>query len=327
MRTTTMPTTDSSASSAKLAHVTFGQVVDLLRTLRGRTHTESAYISQRYAERGRYFDETLAFLVSLGWAVLDATSVTLTETGQHAAGALETPEELRRVLASAVLTKATTYQSACCEYLRHFSKSGATLAYAPEGEVALAETDARNFLISLGVVERNANEGRFELTPLGLEVYLLAHEDDRHPSPDDVAQRALASTTIGRLAELAALKYEQERVGDKLAHHVRHVAASWPTAPYDIRSVTVAEGSLMQRYIEVKAVSADDWHFYWSAREIEVAELMGTAYMLYLIPYDGEPSVHGMRIITNPAIAVLKNPTAWSVTPDVVRCQPTESVP
>lgn len=322
-----MPTTDSSASSAKLAHITFGQVEHLLRTLRGRTHTEGAYISQRYAERGRFFDETLGLLVSLGWAVLDATSVTLTETGQDAADALEAPEELRRGLATAVLTKPTTYQPACREYLRHFSKHGGTLAYAPEGEAALAETDARDFLVGLGVVERNAHEGRFELTPLGLEVYLRAREVERHPSPEDVEQRALASTTIGRLAELAALKYEQERLGGELAHHVRHIAASWPTAPYDIRSVTVAEGSLMPRYIEVKAVSADDWHFYWSVREIEVAELMGAAYVLYLIPYDGEPRVRGMRIIENPAIAVLKNPAVWSVTPDVLSCQPTESAP
>ena len=315
----TRPMTESSADRTSLGHVSLGQVTVLLRTLRDATHTDRQYISSRYAEHARFFADTMDIFETAGWVMQHNGNCTLTDQGREAATRMADARELSRLLVLATISRSGRHRDTCTDYLSKFQSNGSQLSYAPTGSASLDDGEGRDFLIAMGVVERHIAERRFDLTPLGTEVYLWATE--RQHTAETLSERAVAQIELGRIAELAVLDYEHRRLGPTFAHHLDHVAARWPTAPYDIRSVTIVDGTPQPRFIEVKAVSDTDWHFYWSSREVTVARLMRHSYFLYLVPCKGGPTIDALRVIEDPHTTVLAEPQVWTVEADILSCR------
>src|SRR5439155_26730503 len=102
---------------------------------------------------------------------------------------------------------------------------------------------------------------------------------------------------LGLDVECAVVDYERDRLGKEWAGEVQHIAREYPFANYDIESVTLVRGKPSPRFIEVKAVSADSFRFFWSKEEVETARVLGTEYFLYLVPVDStrRANVNKMR--------------------------------
>jgi hypothetical protein len=128
---------------------------------------------------------------------------------------------------------------------------------------------------------------------------------------------------LGFAAELAIVAFEQKRLGSRWAAQVHHVAAEFPAACYDIKSLTVLGEFVSSRFIEVKAVPADSLQFYWTASELEAARLLGASFFLYLLPVLGQATfdMDRLEIVQNPYANVYQNPTAWSKNESVIVCR------
>ena len=111
--------------------------------------------------------------------------------------------------------------------------------------------------------------------------------------------------------------------GQNLAGEVTHVALTNVAAGYDIRSVTADQGSgRVPRYIEVMAVSPNTFTFYWSQREVDVAQGARTA-LLSLPP--ACRSARGfdlawLKMVADPHAVVLGSSSQWIVESNVRKC-------
>ena len=76
-----------------------------------------------------------------------------------------------------------------------------------------------------------------------------------------------------------------------------------------IHNDIIANYNLIAIKIEVKAVSLNDYRFYWSKNEMKAARIHGDKYYLYLIPCMGYKKfdLGKMKIIQNPHKSILKN--------------------
>jgi hypothetical protein len=95
-------------------------------------------------------------------------------------------------------------------------------------------------------------------------------------------------------------------------------------AGYDIESLTVVGGMPSPRFIEVKAVPAESFRFFWSREERNTAHLLGRSYFLYLVPVYAlrRIDISGLRIVEDAYTNVYENGTEWNIESDVVLCQP-----
>jgi len=94
-----------------------------------------------------------------------------------------------------------------------------------------------------------------------------------------------------RLADAAeeyVVEWERRRLDSIGQTHLRtlvsRVSLEDVSRGYDIHSVDGENGSDMDRYIEVKCSQGERLSFYWTAREMEVAEQYREQYWIYFIP-------------------------------------------
>jgi len=97
------------------------------------------------------------------------------------------------------------------------------------------------------------------------------------------------------------------------------------SAGYDVASVTVCDGYAIPRYIEVKAVSAADYGFFWTANEVRVARALAACYFLYLVPVGFDAiRLDSLLIIQDPNAEILRSGGAWAVADNVLSCRLSE---
>ena len=117
-------------------------------------------------------------------------------------------------------------------------------------------------------------------------------------------------------AELEVLRFESARLRNhpSLAKRIKHVAAEDVGAGYDILSFTESAtvANFSDRLIEVKAVSAADFKFYWSRNEIEMARIHGSNYFLYLVTVSKFGfDIQKLKVVQNPFDAIFQNESGW----------------
>jgi hypothetical protein len=128
---------------------------------------------------------------------------------------------------------------------------------------------------------------------------------------------------FGLNVEYEIVTFERQRLGKSWEDRVRHIAPQNAAAGYDIESVTlVDDGGSEPRFIEVKAVSADNQTFFWTKCEIDAAKVLRSWYYLYLVPIGAhrEPQIDQVHIISDPITNVLDAPHRWSVEPTELKC-------
>lgn len=284
---------------------------------------EKEYLRRRYTERARHFDATLAFLKHSD--IVDEHGKVLQPTRNGRVAELR-GRALPQVLLQRLIEGNSPYRDEVMSYLRQFRVIDGRAVYRPTTEQRSPESELRNFFMELGVVFYDKTNGQYELATDHYSLYLLAVRSASPTRPSEVRKGRKDNEDIGFAAEIAIMGFERERVGKRFADRVRHVAATDASAGYDIESVTVqAEDQLSPRFIEVKAVSPEDYRFYWSANELAMAQSLRSWYHLYLLPTNahGAFRIELLRIIRDPHIAVLGRPDEWSVEGNVLECKMT----
>jgi len=169
----------------------------------------------------------------------------------------------------------------------------------------------RNLLVDFGFlyVERNERSIRFFVAPqFENTIGQFCKPRKKTMSIGQLHRQLEQNIEVGEQAEQYVLDYERKRVNcDSLASRVRVISDIDVSAGYDIVSFNSNNSDEYDRFIEVKAVSAD-LRFFWSRNELETARLKGGRYYLYLIelPKTSSSNYHPI-MICNPASALLES--------------------
>src|SRR3989339_352104 len=110
---------------------------------------------------------------------------------------------------------------------------------------------------------------------------------------------------------ISAIFSANEDISDQLRNFLENVLAG-----YDIKSFeNYFDNNSMRirRYIEVKAVSLNDFKFYWSKNEMLVAKVYGERYYLYLLPVKSNNvfDFNKLMIVKNPFKNIYLNEFEW----------------
>ncbi len=176
----------------------------------------------------------------------------------------------------------------------------------------------RNFLTALGLFLFNPIDRSYKLNPE--MIYLIVDFIDLKSSisPEALLKIQAEEKLIGDGAELEILNFEKHRIKEfpELMNKIVHMALNNSAAGYDIKSFelpSLNSGKSIPRYIEVKAVSINDYSFYMSSNELNKASLLKEKYYIYLLPVklNYEFELQKLKIIKNP-VSNLFNKEVWN---------------
>ena len=183
--------------------------------------------------------------------------------------------------------------------------------FTPTTNDRLKYSGVRNFLISLGVLRFEQSSNSYILEKK-LTSYLSLK--NKVFSYQHFKTKTKAESELGLMAEVLIYKLERKKFKNKsgIQKKIRHISLENVMAGYDIKSYEwLKNKKLTPKYIEVKAVSPNDWKFYWSKNEINKARHLGNSYYLYLVPVKKSPDIAGLFMIRNPYREVFLNKKQW----------------
>ena len=294
------------------------QVCILLDALQHSNLKTHSHIKRVFLEDSQNFNETVDFLYRLS-IVGKKKNLLVMNMELPATNAVNFGASLLDL----ILWSRNRYRSEIFRFISCFKVVDAEISYHSPDHKRSSESAVRNFLMEMEVVHYESKTDRYMLADEYVYLYAKAHDDANKMSPSFISNTNAANDEIGYAAEKAIIEFEKERIGRKLAHHVKHVAKLNVAAGYDVRSITVDNGlSITPRFIEVKAVPKQSFRFYWARNEVAVAEALGHWYYLYLLPVtkNGLFDLQELKVITDPFKEVLGTSTDWISEPNVLQC-------
>lgn len=180
--------------------------------------------------------------------------------------------------------------------------------------LSLSFSGIRNVLYSQGffIKLNNSRSNQFYINSQ-YDSLLSEHcKKSRKKMSLDILKKELENNAkAGEEAELFVMSFEKKRVGSPLCNDIRRISEIDVMAGYDIVSFDSCQSQRADRFIEVKAVSKSG--FYWSKNEIEIAQLKGESYYIYLVNLNKISEANYIpEIIKNPAVAII-NSDEWFV--------------
>ena len=299
------------------------QISVLLRLLEESELAEMEYIKRRYGEVAPEFDITLHFLTTVGAVLNDDGNLAI---APELRASLERVPlgDLVPMLLDLTLRSENRFRSELLAYLKRYRVVEGRAVHRPSVEHRSAESGVRNFLMELGIVAYDSRATHYVLSAEHSFLYAQARGAFRVVPPMVLERNQREKHDLGLAAEIAVLSCERRRLGVELADRIDHVSLRNAAAGYDIQSLSViARDTHVPRFIEVKAVPAATFRFYWTSNEIDVAKQFGSWYYLYLLPVDrsGVFDLESLRIIRDPHSAVLGSASDWITETGVTLCR------
>jgi hypothetical protein len=295
------------------------QLTVLVEILSRTNVRHMTFVESIYNERARHFRETLRFLKDIGWAHESAGQLML--AGE---AALTKAEQFLPCKAIESITGTPCpYQAILANYLVQFRIDAGRIVHRASAQSRLEQSGIRNLLIEVRVLTRESDEDSYILNGEFAHLYLWAKNVHGATSKTELLRRANERDQLGTSAEIAVLGFEKQRLGSEWFPKVEHVSAKNPGACFDIKSVSINDGQPVNRFIEVKAVSADSYQFFWTVGELEAACLLREKYFLYLLPASGRDNfdLSKMQILQDAYSTVYQSPDAWLKSENLIVCR------
>ena len=302
------PMKEYSLENADFKRISFPQIRALVNTLAQSGVRDAGYIKEKYLKSAAYFDETFQFLLKLG-----VVNSALNQIYLSAPIASDTKSYVLDWM-----FKRAYKIPALDTYFRNFTlRQKGVYAFQPSEQTNLQTSGIRNLLMELGMLAYDTKTRTYFISDAGLP-YLGSFL--RHTSATTLAKILGQRDKIGLMAELAVLAHEKRNLKgfSELQKGVLHISRFDVGDGYDIQSFTLKpNGKYEPKYIEVKAVSAKSFEFFWSINEIEVAKALGHQYCLYLVPISKKdtPDIKNSRIISDPHKNVFEDTNAREMKP------------
>ena len=289
---------------------------------------QKEFIEKTYLRNATHFDETVKFLQELGLIETKENKVALKpKYEEFLIGLKEDPrpeEKVKKFIIDYFVSRKASFSEYLNEFFSQFHFKNKQYEFAPSAFQRLKYSGLRNFLIDLEFMYLDSTETKYIIAETYSPTF-AAFKQSNQVSPEEFLRLQQRKDEIGKAAEIQIIKYEKERLSKypDLVKKIEHTALRDVSAGYDIKSFDGKlgeDGNPIQRYIEVKAVSSQDYGFYWTRNEIEKSEYYNQDYYLYLLPVVGKNAfdLKALKIIKDPYSNIYKQGSEWARTCEVL---------
>jgi Protein NO VEIN, C-terminal len=276
-------------------------------------HQES-YIKSKYAESALWFEDTLAFLQEL--QVVGRSSDELIPSKKIPSNPNSLSDFKKQFLPILLSAKGEVAKQ-LKDFLVNFQLQPDKIYFTTTQSEKIKFSSVRNLLLELEFIQISPDK-RSYFVKSEFSNHFIQYFRKRKVSPKTFKKQQEEKERIGLNAEKAIIDFEVRRLSEIsfMPIEIEHVALTNVSDGYDIKSFENhldTNAKRIDRYIEVKAVSVDDYNFFWSRNEIDVAKLFGRNYYLYLLPVISKNAfdLDKLIIISNPFSNVYSNQLEW----------------
>lgn len=294
-------------------NIKLSQLHTLYRIITESNFRKIDYIKRKYSESGLAFHETLTFLELLG--IVENNSGVLESLNEYLREDVLLEEFKSRFLETLFTNKRVANNLQ--EFLSNFKIENNTIVFHATYAEKIKYSDIKNLLIELNFISLSSDKNSYLINPRNSDLFLKQLNNSGF-SIEAFKKKQQENEFIGHCAEIAVIEFELKRLVDIniQKNEIEHTSQLNTYAGFDIKSF---ENSLdnnanrILRYIEVKAVSIEDYKFFWSRNEIEIAKILGDSYFLYLLPVMSNVNFdfEKIQIIKNPFKNIYTNINEW----------------
>lgn len=296
--------------------ISLSQLAVLTETFSSSSLLQIEFIKNKYLKNAVEFEQAIYFLRNLNWIRVKSNSIILLPDYKIVLKKLQNTtrqeEVLRECLLNSFIFKNNSFSSYLKEFFSKFSLRKNAYVFEPSISERLLYSSLRNFLMELKVLSVNPATSTYRIANKYITCVFshITTPISQHQLNRDLQRKY----ELGISAEKAIIKYEKDRLSKYpyLVEKVEHVSVKDVSAGYDIKSFELNKKQIV-RFIEVKAVSYDDYKFMWSRNEMEKAKIYRNSYYLYLLPVQEKDKfdVATLKTIKDPYKNVYKNRQHW----------------
>jgi len=294
--------------------IKLSQLYTLCNTIADSEVRQKSYIKGKYSENALWFDETLCLLEDL--KIVRNNSDELFPSKSFPLSHDSIDDFKKKFLPVLFSANGDVFKQLRNFLLNFQSDTDKTFFKATEIQ-KIKFSDTRNLLLELEFISASADNTTYFVNPDYTELF-VKHFSRNKLSPETLKKKQDENDSIGLMAENAVIEFEVKRLTNISLdlHEIEHTSQENVLAGYDIKSFENyldENAKRIDRYIEVKAISIQDYKFYWSRNEREIAKVFGEKYFLYLLPviskdkFDFEKLV----IVNNPFKNIYSNENDW----------------
>lgn len=294
--------------------IKLSQLHALWNTLADAEVRNLSNIKRKYMESSLSFDETLSLLEDLKIVKNDSDELIPSKTFALYHDSID---EFKKKFLPVLFSATGDVSDELNKFLLNFqTENNRTYFKASELE-KIKFSDTRNLLLELEFISSSVDNTTYFINPDFSDLFLKQFIR-RRLSPESLKKKQTENESIGLSAEKAVIEFELKRLAAIaiLPSEIEHTSLENVLAGYDIKSFEDcldSNSKRIDRFIEVKAVSINDYKFYWSRNEMEIAKVLGEKYYLYLLPvFANNTFEFGKMIIRrNPFKSVYSNEQEW----------------
>ncbi|MDD5464903.1 MAG: DUF3883 domain-containing protein [Candidatus Omnitrophica bacterium] len=300
--------------SKQLERIKFPQIAIFLNILFENRLLEEEFIRRNFRRHSYNYESTKNFLIDIGLAKIDKKAIIPLEDLENIDIRNEKEEgKFKKYIITKIVNSNSFYKALLKSFLGEFRQEESALIFTPKLKQRLDLSGIRNFLIDFGVI-------RFDE---GNKAYIVEKDFEDLCPAKRKANVTLVNflrcrreeERLGKSAELKILEFERNRLArfPTLLKRIKRISDVNISAGYDILSFEETQENFPNRFIEVKAVPNEDFHFYWSKNEIEMAISQKERYYLYLLPVvrRNKFDLEKLLIISNPYKKIFENKHEW----------------
>lgn len=294
--------------------IKLSQLHTLCNTLADAEVRNVSNIKRKYLERGLSFDETLSLLEDLKIVRTNSDELIPSKTFSLTHDSID---EFKKKFLPVLFSANGDVSDELRNFLLNFQTENEKIFFKATELQKINFSGTRNLLLELEFISVGADNATYFVKPDFADLFIKQFSR-RKLSPDTLKKKQAENDSIGLTAEKAVIEYELKRLAVILVqpNEIEHTSQENVLAGYDIKSYEdYLDNNFkrIDRFIEVKAVSVDDYKFYWSRTEMEIAKVYGEKYYLYLLPVISKNIFDFDKLIIkrNPLKSIYLNELEW----------------
>ncbi|MGQ0829979.1 MAG: DUF3883 domain-containing protein [Bacteroidota bacterium] len=272
-------------------------------------------IRRKYLENALSFDETLSLLEDL--KIIKSTSDELSPTKSFSL-THDSIDDFKRKFLPVLFSSNGIVSEQLRDFLLNFQTDTEKIFFKATEIQKIKFSDTRNLLLELEFIKASEDNTTYFVNPNYSDLFTKQF-NRKKLSPETLKKKQAENDSIGLTAEKAVIEFEVKRLTDISLdpNEIEHTSQDNVLAGYDIKSFENhldIDSKRIDRYIEVKAVSVQDFKFYWSKNEMEISKVFGEKYFLYLLPVVSNDTFdfEKLMIVNNPFKAIYLNQLEWN---------------
>lgn len=265
------------------------------------------------------YDLVIDYCKQCGLIQIKKDSVIISSLGQKFLDAnrerfFEINEAQKNIIAERIIFRGSWNQHAR-ELFEFFAPNYKKATYelsVVDSFLSMKQNTTAHFFKYLGILQEDGN--LISVTKKYTELVYHLTADSKAISEQQLEKILMENRKLGAQAEIAVVEFEKQRLrklGKTLhAELVKRISTINTSAGYDIESFDgTTEEFVPNRFIEVKATQSEEFRFYWSNNEMNIAKKKRDVYWIYFMKAfkEDKPQETNPIMIQNPGHSIPKH--------------------